>query len=203
MANKLYEETDIQAIATAIRAKGVSGQMTVSQMASKIADIQTGTTPTGTKNITANGTHDVADYENANVQVPVGSLKSKAFEVTLTSSAINGQIAVAEDPDVKAHYADAKFMIAVSKISGTDYYRSINHSIVCNTPYNANYGIADFYATSKSYSYVTSDAKTAGMNSVYADSDGNLRWNSSNVSASSGRPWNKGTYLIVVCWGGD
>lgn len=41
MANKLYEETNIQAIANAIRAKGQTGTMTVAQMPSKIAAIQT------------------------------------------------------------------------------------------------------------------------------------------------------------------
>lgn len=39
MANKLYEESNIQAIADAIRAKGQTGTMTVSQMAGKIAAI--------------------------------------------------------------------------------------------------------------------------------------------------------------------
>lgn len=42
MANKLYEETDIQAIADAIRAKGHSGTMLVSEMADAIAAIPTG-----------------------------------------------------------------------------------------------------------------------------------------------------------------
>lgn len=42
MANKLYEETNIQAIANAIRSKGQTGTMTVAQMPSKIASIETG-----------------------------------------------------------------------------------------------------------------------------------------------------------------
>ena len=41
MANKLYEETNIQAIANAIRSKGQSGTMTVAQMPSKINAIST------------------------------------------------------------------------------------------------------------------------------------------------------------------
>lgn len=41
MAKKLYEESNIQAIATAIRAKGQTGTMTVAQMPSKIEAIQT------------------------------------------------------------------------------------------------------------------------------------------------------------------
>lgn len=42
MANKLYEETSIQAIANAIRSKGVSGQMTVVEMAAKVLAIPSG-----------------------------------------------------------------------------------------------------------------------------------------------------------------
>lgn len=42
MGNKLYEEHDIQSIANAIRSKGVSGTMKVSQMASKVLAIPTG-----------------------------------------------------------------------------------------------------------------------------------------------------------------
>ena len=45
MSNKLYEESDIQAIADAIRAKGQTGTMKVSQMAGKVAAIQTGIEP--------------------------------------------------------------------------------------------------------------------------------------------------------------
>ena len=44
MANKLYEESNIQAIADAIRAKGQTGTMTVAQMPSKIAGIKTKST---------------------------------------------------------------------------------------------------------------------------------------------------------------
>lgn len=58
-------------IADSIRTKkGTSNEMSPSEMPAEIASIPTGITPTGTKEITTNGTHDVANYASASVSVP-------------------------------------------------------------------------------------------------------------------------------------
>lgn len=73
MANKLYEESNIQAIANAIRAKGQTGTMTVAQMPSKIAGIKTKSTytwnqcPTAVKNYLDNVTYNPNDYTTSQI----------------------------------------------------------------------------------------------------------------------------------------
>lgn len=74
MANKYYNETDIQNIANAIRVKnGTTNTYTVSQMADAITELSIGgnggIVPTGNINITGNGTFDVTQYAQAIVNV--------------------------------------------------------------------------------------------------------------------------------------
>ena len=62
------------AIADAIRGKtGGSAKIVADDFPDAIGDIVTGITPTGTKSITTNGTHDVTNYASASVNVPVPS----------------------------------------------------------------------------------------------------------------------------------
>lgn len=67
------------AIANAIRAKrGISGTLSLDQMATEIENIQTGITPSGTKTITANGTYDVTQFASAEVDTnPIPNLYTK------------------------------------------------------------------------------------------------------------------------------
>ena len=103
MSNKLYEESDVQAIANAIRSKnGSSDTYMVSEMAQAVLDIPTGTTPTGTKQITISSagttTENVSAYANAEITVPQGQYKPN-IDATPTNPSIsvsNGGLITAE-----------------------------------------------------------------------------------------------------------
>ena len=71
MSKALITEGYLTGIANAIRAKnGSSDTYTPAQMAGAIESIPTGgITPTGTKQIAQNGTHDVTQYASADVNV--------------------------------------------------------------------------------------------------------------------------------------
>lgn len=61
MANKLYNETSVENIADAIRAKnGLSDTYTIGEMAQAILDIPSGSSTLGTKSISENGTYNAS-----------------------------------------------------------------------------------------------------------------------------------------------
>lgn len=108
MANKLYEETNIQAIANAIRAKGQTGTMTVAQMPSKINAISTKETvswdqcPAAVMNYLDNVDYTDVPYTESYVQsyIPASGNNTKPIGIT-----VDGVIHYNEVPKIETPFS--------------------------------------------------------------------------------------------------
>ena len=105
MANKLYNDTSVKAIADAIRAKnGTTNTYTIGEMAGAINDI------------------------------PTGEVNAKFFTFSSAEPVANQSVKiVSADPDVAAHYTDPNAMITVRKMTnnstmGLVFLMNSNHA---------------------------------------------------------------------------
>ena len=97
MGNELIKK-NFKDIADSIRSKtGENGLITPEEMPSKIEGIETGITPTGTKNIISNGYHDVTNFATANVQVPADNIIPVSCDLDFISIKSKDTYTVSED----------------------------------------------------------------------------------------------------------
>lgn len=164
-------------------------------------NIQTwqGTQKSGVKNITANGTYDVSEYASAAVNVPVGSMNSKTYNIVLSSDIPIGGLAtvVSGDEDIASHALDANILIAFR----AEALSTGENSLQC--------GVMGYKTMSGGYhGYGLRNSTSAGGTTFFEPNDlatnhqGIKLDTSGNMKFMSGATYKflAGTYTVVISW---
>lgn len=183
MSNVLVEESSLQDIADSIRAKNLSQtKYKPREMAAAIDAISSGgITPTGTKEITENGTYDVAQYASAEVSVPTsGTTPTGTKQISIAQNGTTTE-------DV-ANYASAEITVNVqnggsSMVSGSFTPDSNSKTFSVTVPS----GITNFVFYATDFNEGIADAGWITVGGVWFNSVGSsfMRYNQANSSSGS------------------
>ena len=147
MANKLYNDTSVKAIADAIRAKnGTTNTYTIGEMAGAINDI------------------------------PTGGVNAKFFTFSSAEPVANQSVKiVSADPDVAAHYTDPNAMITVRKMTNNSTFGLVI-IMNSNHKFGNDYGVyMNFSGTANSAAPIKTNLSTeTDAISIFCNSSGDI-----------------------------
>ena len=181
MANVLINEDTMTDIADAIRSKkGVSTTYKPADMPSAIESISGGgITPTGTINITTNGTHDVTNYASASVAVPQGTTPTGTKNISITQNGTTTE-------DV-TNYASAQITVNVQGGGSTGGLTLIDTIAVNGRAVQVDYASAwdayDFFVIHLNLTLSASDWIYAAFNSTNSNKYTAKVTESNNITA--------------------
>ena len=173
MANKLYNDTSVKAIADAIRAKnGTTNTYTIAEMAGAINDI------------------------------PTGNVNAKFFTFSSPEAVANQNVKiVSADPDIAAHYTDSNAMITVRKMTnnstnGLVFLMNSNHIFGNNTGVYMNYNVGDNTTANAAAPIKTNLATESNAISIFCNSSGDVFVHCNRLQNNFGGA----DYLITFTW---
>ena len=211
--NYIVDGADLTAIADSIREKtNLTTGLQVSEMSSAIDGISEGITPSGTINITENGTKNIAGYAEALVTVRNGTNNMHIeYENPSDISGTGSYITVATGNDILKQVRSLDTLIVISHFSGegarvfcaigqnSAYYAPIAGGT--NRPPNKQSSIrvtADGGHNDKGMEYSLSDdtSLSIGSGRAYITPDGDLRLYGNTQSY----PIKAGRIIVDVLW---
>ena len=200
-------KANIQSLIT--KANGTTGRSDTTMTAAVNALIsgygQGSDAPSGTISITENGTHNVAAYATAEVQVPIPETVTEIHTITVASDLGAGtnstKTILSGDSFVKANYSADGFSAMLIPLAPVASATGVGHWVYHG---NRNIGSTNvvrygYYAYSSSASAVVCAVATAKLNgtgyniSLRANSSGNI-----DLYVASSRTIKAGTYLLVL-----
>lgn len=185
VVNATQLDADLAAVADAIRAKGgTTAPMSFPDgMTEAISNISAGITPTGTIDITTNGTHDVASQATANVQVPTGTERTSS-DVTVSGGTVTVPAGLYGSQVQKSVAQGTAGTPAASKGSVSNHSISVTPSVTNSTGYITG-GTKSGSAVTVSASELVSGTKSVTSNGAGIDVT-NYKYVDVAVSGSEG-----------------